>query len=153
MQTTYLLFVFWAWIVSARLFAQEAAKPDTGHLPGDVPWVTPAVMAPRISFHTFKSKAANSDVSYHVYTPPAYDQSPSQRFPVLYWLHGTELIPQIDKSMRTIATREGRILEGFSMGGYGAARIGFKHPELFCGISAVNFMSISKNWKSSMISI
>jgi len=46
-----------------------------------------------------------------------------------------ELIPHVDTSMRTIPCREGRILEGFSMGGYGAARIGFRHPELFGGIS------------------
>lgn len=46
-----------------------------------------------------------------------------------------EVIPDVDKTFRTIATREGRILEGFSMGGYGAARIGFKHPSLFAGIS------------------
>jgi enterochelin esterase-like enzyme len=47
----------------------------------------------------------------------------------------TELIPEVDKQYRTIAKREGRILEGFSMGGYGAARIGFKHPDLFAGVS------------------
>jgi enterochelin esterase-like enzyme len=143
-----------------------------------------------VSFHTFTSRAAKAEVSYHLYTPPAYDQTASARFPVLYWLHGTEggvnhvrpvarmfhfairdqavppmmvvfvnglskrlwtdskdgvapvekvfieeLIPQIDKSHRTIPQREGRILEGFSMGGYGAARIGFRHPELFGGIS------------------
>jgi enterochelin esterase-like enzyme len=46
-----------------------------------------------------------------------------------------ELIPNVDKTMRTIPRREGRVLEGFSMGGYGAARIGFRHPEMFCGIS------------------
>jgi len=46
-----------------------------------------------------------------------------------------ELIPHIDKSLRTIARREGRILEGFSMGGYGAARIGFRHADLFGGVS------------------
>ena len=37
--------------------------------------------------------------------------------------------------MRTIPRREGRILEGFSMGGYGAARIGFRHAGLFGGVS------------------
>ena len=47
----------------------------------------------------------------------------------------TELIPEVDRSFRTVATREGRILEGFSMGGYGAARLGFRHPDLFAGIS------------------
>jgi len=43
-----------------------------------------------------------------------------------------EVIPDVD---RTIASREGRIVEGFSMGGYGAGRFGFKFPELFCGVS------------------
>jgi enterochelin esterase-like enzyme len=46
-----------------------------------------------------------------------------------------ELLPHIDATFRTIATREGRIIEGFSMGGYGAARLGFKYPQLFGGVS------------------
>jgi poly(3-hydroxybutyrate) depolymerase len=46
-----------------------------------------------------------------------------------------DVISDVDKEFRTIAKREGRILEGFSMGGYGAARLGFRHPELFAGIS------------------
>ena len=43
-----------------------------------------------------------------------------------------ELIPHIDATYRTIASREGRALEGFSQGGRGTARIIFKHPHLFC---------------------
>ncbi|MFM7531818.1 MAG: alpha/beta hydrolase, partial [Rubrivivax sp.] len=46
-----------------------------------------------------------------------------------------EVIPHVERSFRTIAAREGRIIEGFSMGGYGAARLGFKYPQLFAGIS------------------
>ncbi len=46
-----------------------------------------------------------------------------------------EVIPDVDRHYRTIAAREGRIIEGFSMGGYGAARLGLKHPQLFAGIS------------------
>jgi len=46
-----------------------------------------------------------------------------------------ELIPHIDATYRTIALREGRILEGFSMGGYGAGRLGFKYHDLFAAIS------------------
>ena len=42
-----------------------------------------------------------------------------------------DLIPHIDQTYRTIATREGRIIEGYSMGGFGAAHLGFKYPELF----------------------
>jgi enterochelin esterase-like enzyme len=124
-----------------------------------------------------------------VYQPKSYEKT-SNRFPVLYWLHGTqggilgirpvsmwfeeaiesgkipamivvfvnglprrlwsdakdgsspvetvfvkEVIPDVDQVFRTISNRKGRILEGFSMGGYGAARIGFKYPDLFSGVS------------------
>ena len=46
-----------------------------------------------------------------------------------------DLIPHIDASYRTIPNRKGRLLDGFSMGGYGAARLGFKYPELFGAVS------------------
>lgn len=46
-----------------------------------------------------------------------------------------ELVPHIDATLRTIAAREGRLLDGFSMGGYGAARLGFKHHERFGAVS------------------
>jgi enterochelin esterase-like enzyme len=46
-----------------------------------------------------------------------------------------ELIPEVDAKFRTMAKREGRIVEGFSMGGYGAGRLGFKYPKLFAGVS------------------
>ncbi len=46
-----------------------------------------------------------------------------------------ELIPHVDKTYRTIAKREARAVEGFSMGGYGAAHLGFKHPDLFGFVS------------------
>src|SRR6185436_19404863 len=48
-----------------------------------------------------------------------------------------ELIPHIDATYRTIATRDGRMIEGFSMGGAGAAKWGFKHPDLFGSISVL----------------
>ncbi|AQQ10191.1 Endo-1,4-beta-xylanase Z precursor [Sedimentisphaera cyanobacteriorum] len=46
-----------------------------------------------------------------------------------------ELIPHIDKNFRTIADNSGRLIAGHSAGGYGAARLGFKYPELFCAVS------------------
>ena len=42
-----------------------------------------------------------------------------------------DLIPHIDQTYRTLGSREGRIIEGYSMGGFGAAHLGFKYPELF----------------------
>lgn len=46
-----------------------------------------------------------------------------------------DLIPFVDANFRTIAKREHRIVEGFSMGGHGSARLGFKFPELFAAAS------------------
>lgn len=46
-----------------------------------------------------------------------------------------DLIPHIDATYRTIAQREARAIEGFSMGGAGAPKIGFRHPELFGVVS------------------
>ena len=161
--------------------AADAARPG---------WVTSAVQAPRLQFHTFESAAAKTKVSYHLYTPEAYDTEPERRFPVLYWLHGSgggvpgiapltalfdrairegkiapmlvvfpngmassmwcdskdgtvpietvvmrELIPHIDATFRTLVKREARLIEGFSMGGYGAARLGLKYPDVFGAVS------------------
>jgi S-formylglutathione hydrolase FrmB len=46
-----------------------------------------------------------------------------------------ELVPDVDANLRTIAAREGRLVEGFSMGGYGAARLGFTHHDVFSAVS------------------
>jgi endo-1,4-beta-xylanase len=45
-----------------------------------------------------------------------------------------ELIPFIDKRYRTIASREGRAIDGFSMGGGGALRLAIKYPEMFSSV-------------------
>ncbi|MCX7007581.1 MAG: alpha/beta hydrolase-fold protein [Kiritimatiellaeota bacterium] len=42
-----------------------------------------------------------------------------------------ELIPHVDQTYRTVAKREARSVEGFSMGGFGAGHLGFKYPEVF----------------------
>ncbi len=49
-----------------------------------------------------------------------------------------ELVPHIDATYRTRASRQFRAIEGFSMGGYGAAYIGFKYPELFGSVSILS---------------
>ena len=49
-----------------------------------------------------------------------------------------DLIPHIDTTYRTIARRDGRIVEGFSMGGFGAVHLGFKYPELFGTVSIID---------------
>jgi endo-1,4-beta-xylanase len=169
---------------SDACLAQEAKKKT---FPEPV-WVAPDTSdANGAKFQTFVSKSAGCEVSYHIYLPPQYDEQPSRRFPVIYWLHGLggnqrggtgtfgkqaadamqsgalppalivfvngmvssfyvdwangkrpmesviikDLIPHVDATYRTIAKREGRAIEGYSMGGWGAAHLGFKYPELF----------------------
>ena len=140
-------------------------------------WVLPEINAPRVQRVLFESKAVGRQVSCHIFTPEVYERGKEQRFPVVYWLHGTggglpgvapvsarfdaairegkippmlvvfpnglatsmwcdakdgsvpmetivikELIPHIDTTFRTIAKREGRIVEGFSMGGLARKR-------------------------------
>lgn len=46
-----------------------------------------------------------------------------------------DLIGHVDDAYRTVARREARAIQGFSMGGFGAARLGFKFPELFGAVS------------------
>ena len=46
-----------------------------------------------------------------------------------------ELIPHIDSTYKTYATRGNRGLEGFSQGGRGTTRIMFKYPELFGSVA------------------
>jgi len=155
-----------------------------------VVWTTPPVSAPRVQYRTFPSTIARATVSYHVYTPPQYDNEAARRFPVLYWLHGSggglggigvlsayfdnairagrippmlvvfpngmassmwadskdgrvpmesmvvrDLVPHVDATFRTVAARDGRLLEGFSMGGLGASRWGLRYPDVFGAMS------------------
>jgi enterochelin esterase-like enzyme len=177
----------WAAPVATPAGAAEAVSPTRPSR-----WVTPAVQAPGVTRHLFASAAARTEVSFHLYSPPAYAEEPARRFPVLYWLHGTggglqgiaplaawfdaairagkmppvlvvfphgmatsmwcdakdgavpmetvvvrELVPHVDATFRTVARREGRIVEGFSMGGYGAARWGCKFPDVFGTVSCL----------------
>lgn len=47
-----------------------------------------------------------------------------------------EVIPYVDANYRTIANGNGRAIEGFSMGGRGALKLAFNHPEMFCSVVA-----------------
>jgi S-formylglutathione hydrolase FrmB len=53
-----------------------------------------------------------------------------------------DLIPYVDATYRTLPSRESRAIEGFSMGSFGAAHLGFKYPEEFgviCIVAAALF--------------
>ena len=127
-------------------------------------------------------------MKYNIILPARYEQS-SDRYPVLYLLHGfssnytawarmgvpeyarpfdlivvmpdvgnswyvnwaksddgqmnqwedfiiKDLIGHVDATYRTIARREGRAINGLSMGGYGGLTLGLRHAELFCSIGS-----------------
>jgi S-formylglutathione hydrolase FrmB len=46
------------------------------------------------------------------------------------------VVPWIDASLPTIASRGGRVIAGLSAGGYGAADIGIRHPQVFGAIES-----------------
>ncbi len=47
-----------------------------------------------------------------------------------------DLIGHIDSTYRTVAAREGRAINGLSMGGFGGLALGLRHPDLFCSIGS-----------------
>lgn len=47
-----------------------------------------------------------------------------------------DLISEVDRRFHTQATRDGRAIAGFSMGGYGALMLGLRHPEVFASIGS-----------------
>jgi enterochelin esterase-like enzyme len=42
-----------------------------------------------------------------------------------------DLLPEVEKNLRVLPTREGRLIGGLSMGGYGSVRFVMKYPEKF----------------------
>ena len=63
-----------------------------------------------------------------------YCDTPDGKYPVETVIM-KDLIPHVDATYRTMASRESRAVEGFSMGGFGAAHLGFKYPEVFGVVS------------------
>ncbi len=173
----------------------SAQGPDRDSMHHGNEWIATNHSEPAgTHYHLFASpsRGAGTQASCLVYLPPNYEKATTQRFPVLYWLHGgagsqmegawmvqhidaeiradklppfivvlvqglpdvryintkdgtrpvedviiRDLIPNIDATYRTMATRQGRAIEGMSMGGFGALRLGFKYPQLFGTVSGL----------------
>ena len=49
-----------------------------------------------------------------------------------------DLIPHIEGTTRVLTTREGRLVAGLSMGGYGALRYAFEYPEKFAAAALLS---------------
>jgi putative tributyrin esterase len=136
----------------------------------------------------FNSESVGRKMKYNIILPAKYEQT-TDRYPVLYLLHGLsgnftnwagmgvpkyataydliivmvdggnswyvnwaksdegqknnwedsivkDVIGHVDANYRTIAKREGRAINGLSMGGYGGLMLGLRHPDLFCSIGS-----------------
>jgi len=49
-----------------------------------------------------------------------------------------DVIGKIDKTYRTVANKNGRVISGLSMGGHGALYLSARHPELFCAAGSMS---------------
>jgi enterochelin esterase-like enzyme len=60
------------------------------HVPGpaSLPWELNDVPRGQLHRHFYRSKIAEDDREFIVYTPPGYDPTAKTRYPVLYLLHG-----------------------------------------------------------------
>jgi enterochelin esterase-like enzyme len=47
-----------------------------------------------------------------------------------------DLVEFMDSNYKTIANKDGRVLIGFSQGGYGAFKLAMKHPDKFCAMAS-----------------
>jgi S-formylglutathione hydrolase FrmB len=56
-----------------------------------------------------------------------------------------EFLPRIESKYRVRPGRAGRAISGISMGGYGALRFAFAHPELFSAVSAQSAALITES--------
>ena len=144
--------------------------------------------APAVKTVAFDSPGVGRKMKCNIVLPAKYEQT-TDRYPVLYLLHGLtsnytawarmnvpeyargldlivvmpdvgngwyvnwaksedgqknnwedaiikDLIGHVDATYRTIAKREGRAINGLSMGGYGGLMLGLRHPDMFCSIGS-----------------
>ena len=189
------------WIVGAGLRpALSAACAISTALLLVVAFAPPARAQGRAECRSAPSKILGHPVPYCVILPPSYDSQQTQRYPVLYSLHGLggnsqtliqsggldliedlwqqkrigeflivtpdagrsfyinsrdgrvryedffirEFVPLIETHYRIRRERAERGVSGMSMGGYGALRFAFLHPQLFGSVSAHSAALIEK---------
>ncbi len=141
---------------------------------------------------TLATSAFAAETKVRVFLPVDYDADPTRRWPVTYYLAGTnhdqrsfdeqydgerltrnfpsivvvprgdsgywsdwfnsgaggrpqyetfvvdQLLPLIDRTFRTTATRQGRAMMGESMGGYGTLMLAARHPDLFAAAASIS---------------
>ncbi|MDT7603988.1 MAG: hypothetical protein QOF61_1985 [Acidobacteriota bacterium] len=57
-----------------------------------------------------------------------------------------ELVPDVQRRFRTVEAREGRVVAGLSMGGYGALKFGLKYPDRFIFAASMSGALGAASW-------
>jgi S-formylglutathione hydrolase FrmB len=71
-----------------------------------------------------------------LFVPSAPKKSTCVRTPAYEQYIVKDLIPWVDATYRTNASKQGRAIAGLSMGGYGALKLAMKHPDLFAATAS-----------------
>lgn len=79
--------VILALLLSLFIAGCDASAPTAEDAP--LNWVPVQVVAEGLQRVTFESAVVGQRVGYHVLLPPAYAEHATERYPVLYWLHGS----------------------------------------------------------------
>jgi S-formylglutathione hydrolase FrmB len=78
-----------AWAIGVGIIGGLSSFSDASAQTLPISWSNPPTQpVPGVSHRTFLSRAAGVQVGYSIVLPPQYESSGSQRYPVLYWLHG-----------------------------------------------------------------
>jgi enterochelin esterase-like enzyme len=78
-------------IFAATASAQQKQKKASKQGKDVTTWVNtpaPGSLPAGVSHHTYSSKSMGHDVGYCIYLPPGYAEKATQRYPVIYSLHG-----------------------------------------------------------------
>jgi enterochelin esterase family protein len=76
--------------LNSQLVPNLISPGNAVHVPGppSLPWELNDVPHGEIHHHFYRTQVAADERDYYVYTPPDYEKSGKQKYPVLYLLHG-----------------------------------------------------------------
>jgi S-formylglutathione hydrolase len=103
----------------------------------------PAAMNRAIASGAVKPMIVVMPNAYTIYAGSMYSSSITTGDWESYISH--DLVSYVDRHYRTIPDRMSRGLAGHSMGGYGAIRIGMKHPEVFSSLYVMSACCLMDN--------
>jgi enterochelin esterase-like enzyme len=125
-------------LLKPNLVATQNAVRVPG--PPSLPWELNDVPHGEIHHHFYRSKVADDDRDYYVYTPPGYDPTAKRTYPALYLLHGYS----DDASGWTAVGRANVILDNLIAQGKAKPMI----VVMPLGYGSMDFVSLGRNASS-----